>query len=159
MQLNEQSRLFYDQDEAQYHRINSEKQIRWYTDDISMNKTLQYGNGLKSIDDDNNLQPKPTRLNEIYDVNTELFGTAPLKSKHDGPIDIESDLFHSYNNTDFKKSFVEENDYFSMYRNDNEYINKGLNLYTGNVYENENILSKSTRNEYRNMRINENCFN
>ena len=159
MQLNEQSRLFYDKEEEQYHRVNSEKQIRWYTDNISMNKSLQYGNSLKSIDDDNKLQPKPTRLNEIYDVNTELFGTAPLKSKHDGPVDIESELFHSYNNTDFRKPVVEENEFFSMYRNDNEYINKGLKLYSGNVYENDDILSKSTRNEYRNTRINDNCFN
>ena len=157
MQLNQQTRIYYDKDEENYHRINSERQVRWYTDDLSMNKTLQYGNSIKSIDDDINLQWKPTRLNEIYSMNTELFGTAPFKARNDGPVDVESNLFHSYNNTDFNKVHVEENPYFSEYRNDNEYLSKNLSVYKQNVYENENILSKSTRNDYRNLRINENC--
>lgn len=157
MELNQQSRLFYDQDETQYHRINSEKQIRWYTDDISMNKTLQYGNGIKSIDEDSNLRAAPTRLNEIYDVNTQLYGTAPLKSRNDGPIDVESELFHSYNNTDFRKPFVVESDYYAIYRNNNEHINKGIDLYCPTVVETDELLTQSTRNAYRNMRINENC--
>lgn len=157
MELNQQSRLFYDQDETQYHRINSEKQIRWYTDDISMNKTLQYGNSIKSIDEDSNLRAAPTRLNEIYDVNTQLYGTAPLKSRNDGPIDVESELFHSYNNTDFRKPFVVESDYYAIYRNNNEHINKGIDLYCPTVVETDELLTQSTRNAYRNMRINENC--
>ena len=39
MDLNQQTRIYYDQDETQYHRINSEKRVRWYTDDLSTNKT------------------------------------------------------------------------------------------------------------------------
>ena len=60
MDLNQQTRIYYDQDETQYHRINSEKQVRWYTDDLSTNKTLQYGNSIKSIDEDNKLRAAPT---------------------------------------------------------------------------------------------------
>ena len=158
MDLNQQTRIYYDQDETQYHRINSEKQVRWYTDDLSTNKTLQYGNSIKSIDEDNKLRAAPTRLNELYDVNTELYGTAPLKSLNDGPIDVESNLFHSYNNTDFRKPFVTESDYYAMYRNNNEHINKSIDMYHPTVVERDEILTKSTRNEYRNMRINENCY-
>lgn len=155
MQINQQSRLFYDTDQTSYQQTNSERTVRWYTDNLSENKTLQYGNTLKRIDDDISLRSQPTRLNEIYDINTEIFGTAPFKGRNDGPVDVESELLHRIDtHTDFKKQAVIEDPVFSTYNNSNDLFYKGTDTYKTIPGVISELTSASTRNEYRNTRIN-----
>ena len=87
------SRTFYDKDEARAHTINSTKPLRYHMPEIS--SLYQSRQGLRDIDIESNFRSKPTRLNEVGDApSTELFGTAPLKARNDGPVDVESMLFH-----------------------------------------------------------------
>ena len=97
MQINQQSRLYYDADETMSHTINSELPMRYRMVDnvnISQNKYMEYPNSLQNIDTLSSLRSKPTRLNEVERENTMLYGTAPLQARNDGPIDVESSLFH-----------------------------------------------------------------
>lgn len=82
------SRTFYDKDESNAHAMNSAKPLRYHMPDLNL-LTSRIG----PLDIDADPRAQPTRLNEIGAPSTELFGTAPLKARNDGPVDVESMLF------------------------------------------------------------------
>jgi hypothetical protein len=86
------SRTFYDQEEVRAHTINSTKPLRYHMPEVS--SLYQSRQGLRDIDIETNVRSQPTRLNEVDVPSAELFGTAPLKARNDGPVDVESMLFH-----------------------------------------------------------------
>jgi hypothetical protein len=86
------SRTFYDQEEVRAHTINSTKPLRYHMPEVS--SLYQSRQGLRDIDIETNFRSQPTRLNEVDVPSAELFGTAPLKARNDGPVDVESMLFH-----------------------------------------------------------------
>jgi hypothetical protein len=85
------SRTFYDQDETNTHAINSAKPLRYHMPVHS--DLFQSRQGIRDIDIETNIRAQPTRLNELEFPSAELFGTAPLKARNDGPVDVESMLF------------------------------------------------------------------
>ena len=148
--LNQQSRLFYDEDVSKLHTIHSEKPMRYRMIDntnISQNKYMEYPNSINSIDTSSDLRSRPTRLNEFM-PSTPLYGTAPLKARNAGPIDVESELLHGgvgYFDV-CRKPLIEEHLYF-----DN---NIKLPVDTAPIMVEDTVRGgDSTRNMYKNTQI------
>lgn len=145
MLLNQQTRLFYDEDEARLHSVNSEKPMRYH-----MQKSpSQYFNYPHNIETDSKLRSQPTRLNEIEYPSIALFGTAPLQARNAGPVDVESSLLHGdvgYYDT-CVKPLVEEYEYFK-----NHIILPG-HISNSNMVEDKQRVGESTRNTYKNKNV------
>lgn len=92
------SRTFYDKEEVRAYTINSTKPLRYHMPDVD--NLYQSRQGLRDIDIESNFRSQPTRLNEVDTPSAELFGTAPLKARNDGPVDVESMLFHGQTRVD-----------------------------------------------------------
>jgi hypothetical protein len=151
LHINEQSRIFYDQDETRSHTINSKRPMQYRIIDhteISQNMYMEYPNSLQDIDVNTTLRSKPTRLNEIEYATTMLFGTAPLKARNAGPIDVESSLFHGDIGIigGCTRPMLEEYDFF-----DKLIQNPIQNLPI--VVEKNTRGGESTRNVYKNTKL------
>ena len=141
-ELNQQTRLYYDQNETNTHTVNSEKPLR-YRSEFSRSK---YFNTPMNIDKSNDLRARPTRLNEIEVPYTDLYGTAPLKLRT-GPIDVESGLLQGdTNHAKCGKHTVEEHPFF-----DNN-VRIPVEMYPV-VVEDTVRGGSSTRNLYKNTQI------
>jgi hypothetical protein len=97
MQLNQQSRLYYDGDAQSAAESNSEKTLKWYTDDSQRNLAISHPN-IYDVDVVNTLFTSfATRSTSKDDVNTEMWGTSPFlgrlpDGKMIGKTDTESEL-------------------------------------------------------------------
>lgn len=155
MQLNQQSRLYYDADETRAHTINSERPMQYRIMDnvnITQNKYMEYPNSLQNIDTLSSLRSKPTRLNEGDRDTTMLYGTAPLQARNDGPVDVESSLLYgevpSYGGACMKPTVAEYEYFTNMIQHPVpiapvvvEQTRRGGES-TRNVYKNTNLLNK-----------------
>lgn len=95
--MNIQTRLFYDVENENTRRVESETALKWYTSNTQQNRALEYAQ-TDDVDAGTMLIRGTLSRNTNKDiVNTELYGTAPyLKSRtgNNSQIDLESDLFH-----------------------------------------------------------------
>jgi hypothetical protein len=151
-EINQFTRLYYDQIERDQKKVFSEYPLRYYVNPISKQFTHAHPSQF-NIDTESELKiSQPTRLNEIQRHNTEIFGTAPLTTRYDGPIQVENDLLHgqvSAFNACVKPS-VEEYNYFDRLISHPNFI-AGVPLPVDERISNTYI---STRNDFRNVRLN-----
>lgn len=132
------TRTFYDPHEAKEYTIKSTKPLRFIMDPHTSTRYLEHPNQF-SVDQDTKLRQAPTRLNENDYATTSLYGTAPFKGRNDGPVDVESYLFHGQQNDTCNKRLVENS------RHDNPNLQYGIPLKTI-----DDTLYKSSRNDNRN---------
>jgi hypothetical protein len=104
MNLNQQSRLYYDNEAKSSAESNSETVLKWYTNDSQRNLSISHPN-IYDIDVVNQLYTAvATRNNSNDDVNTEMWGTSPFlgrlpDGKMSGKTDTESGLMFGLVNT------------------------------------------------------------
>ena len=149
MNLNQQTKLFYDKEHNKQHRILSERPLQYYTFQNSQNRFLK-NTSLESIIDSNNLRFTPTRLNENERDNIMLHGTAPFKGLHDGPKVIENQLIYGEpsKNKYCDKGLLNDYAYF-----ENNVLHPNLFAGVPLVVEETHRNGISTRSDYRNA-----CF-
>ena len=104
MQLNQQTRLYYDGDAKTSAELNSEKSLKWYTDDSQRNLAISHPN-IYDVEVVNSFYTSvASRNTNKDDMNTEIWGTSPFlgrlpDGKMAGKTDTESELMFGMVNT------------------------------------------------------------
>lgn len=97
--MNQNTRAMYDYKTARNRGVLSQVAASYVLDAANEHR-LYRGAGPESIDNDSELRMKPTRLNYFNRAETELYGTAPYKTRgHQEFVDAESDLRTGFENT------------------------------------------------------------
>ena len=127
------------------HLYESSKPIRYHMTDSK--ELYQSRMGPFDVNASNGLRATPTRLNHTDYPSTPLFGTAPLKARNAGPVDIESQLIQGnrFFLPECDRAMVTEHDYFQ------NHVQLPFPIATHNVTTEYGV---STRAEFRNNHLN-----
>ena len=91
MNLNQNTRPIYDELSTQNRSIITEMPMKYMTKQLTVERQLLESNP-ENIDTETSLRTQPTRLNEFYDNNTVLMGTAPYRFLGQSPF-VDTDSF------------------------------------------------------------------
>jgi len=91
MNLNQNTRPIYDELSTQNRSIITEMPMKYMTKQLTVERQLLESNP-ENIDTETSLRTQPTRLNDFYDNNTVLMGTAPYRFIGQSPF-VDTDSF------------------------------------------------------------------